>query len=155
MQGSGEQTLRTDSTMRTTLPIADALRLLRARRGITQLAASKLEGAPDFRTLSQWETRRKVPSLPLLYRYLRVLGCDFRDLQGVLDEFEGKVAGGLERRLLAIEGRVAVLERGAEGAGEEAEPAPDKEGPDPAEVDPDEGTLGVERGEHPPHRGRE
>ena len=52
---------------------AEALRLLRTREGLTQTAASKREGAPDFRTLSQWETKRKKPSLVLLRRYLTTM----------------------------------------------------------------------------------
>ncbi len=41
-------------------PIGAALRELRKGRGIkTQTAAGQLPGAPDFRTLSHWETGRK------------------------------------------------------------------------------------------------
>ncbi len=76
--------------------IAEALRLLRTRESLTQTAASKREGAPDFRTLSHWETRRKMPSLKLLASYLRSLGLDFHDLQDALDQIEGKVPKGLE-----------------------------------------------------------
>ncbi len=57
--------------------IAEALRLLRTRRGLTQTAASRGEGAPDFRSVSQWETCRKMPSLKLLIGYLASLGLDF------------------------------------------------------------------------------
>ena len=76
--------------------IADALRLLRTREGLTQTAASKREGAPDFRTLSHWETRRKMPSLKLLGAYLLSLGFDFHDLQDALDQIEGKTPKRLE-----------------------------------------------------------
>ncbi len=76
--------------------IAEALRLLRTREGLTQTAASKREGAPDFRTLSHWETRRKLPSLKLLAGYLRSLGGDFHDLQDALDQIEGKTPKRLE-----------------------------------------------------------
>ncbi len=76
--------------------IADALRLLRTREGLTQTAASKREGAPDFRTLSHWETRRKMPSLKLLGAYLISLGYDFHDLQDALDQIEGKTPKRLE-----------------------------------------------------------
>ena len=76
--------------------IAEALRLLRTRKGLTQTAASKAEGAPDFRTLSHWETRRKMPSLKLLDAYLRSLGYDFHDLQDALDQIEGKTPKRLE-----------------------------------------------------------
>ena len=76
--------------------IAEALRLLRTREGLTQTAASKREGAPDFRTLSHWETRRKMPSLKLLSGYLRSLGLDFHDLQDALDQIEGKTPKRLE-----------------------------------------------------------
>ena len=77
--------------------IADALRLLRTREGLTQTAASKREGAPDFRTLSHWETRRKMPSLKLLGAYLLSLGFDFHDLQDALDQIEGKTPKRLEQ----------------------------------------------------------
>lgn len=76
--------------------IADALRLLRTREGLTQTAASKRPGAPDFRTLSHWETRRKMPSLKLLNRYLISLDYDFHDLQDALDQIEGKTPKRLE-----------------------------------------------------------
>lgn len=76
--------------------IAEALRLLRTREGLTQTAASKREGAPDFRTLSHWETRRKMPSLKLLAGYLGSLGLDFHDLQDALDQIEGKTPKRLE-----------------------------------------------------------
>ena len=76
--------------------IADALRLLRTRKGLTQTAASQREGAPDFRTLSHWETRRKLPSMKLLCRYLGSLGYDFHDLQDALDQIEGKTSKRLE-----------------------------------------------------------
>ncbi len=58
--------------------IAEALRLLRTRMGLTQAAAAKRQGAPDCRTLSFWENRRRVPSLHLLRRYLTSLDLDFR-----------------------------------------------------------------------------
>ncbi len=76
--------------------IAEALRLLRTREGLTQTAASKREGAPDFRTLSHWETRRKLPSMKLLAGYLSSLDLDFHDLQDALDQIEGKVPKRLE-----------------------------------------------------------
>ncbi len=48
-------------------PIAEALRLLRTRRDLTQTAAGQLDDAPDFRTLSHWETRhpgrQRAPSV--------------------------------------------------------------------------------------------
>ena len=105
-------------------PIADALRLIRTRQGLTQTAASKRDGAPDFRTLSHWETRRKLPSLALLYRYLGALGLDFSDLQEALDLVGKKTPKrirsgleGIERRLGELEGRVQQLG----GAGQPAE----------------------------------
>ncbi len=102
---------------------ADALRLIRTRKRISQTAASQIDGAPDFRTLSQWETRRKAPSMLLLTGYLEALGLDFHDLQdaldqvgevgttvGRIDEFDAqvdrlaRVIGDLvERRLAALE----------------------------------------------------
>lgn len=115
------------------MQIAEALRLLRTREGLTQTAASKREGAPDFRTLSHWETQRKMPSLKLLDGYLRSMGHDFHELQDALDLIEGKapkpVRDGLKGLRDGLEGlghRVDDLERrlqGIEAAGEE-EPDP-------------------------------
>ncbi len=65
--------------------IAKALRLIRKHLGMTQTAAARHAGAPDFRTLSHWETGRKSPSLRLLYTYLRSFGLDFHDLQDAID----------------------------------------------------------------------
>ena len=81
--------------------------MIRVRRGLTQTALSKLPGAPDFRTLSHWEARRKVPSLRLLQKLLTAVGLDFRDLQDVLDQLAGRVGGSLDRRLAMIEGRLS------------------------------------------------
>ncbi len=72
------------------LPIAEALRHLRQRQGLTQTAAAgRFEGSPDFRTLSHWETARKEPSMRLLSRYLAALGLSFHDLQDALDQVAG------------------------------------------------------------------
>ena len=113
------------------LPIAEALRLIRTRTGLTQTTASKLEGAPDFRTLSHWETRRKLPTLGLLYGYLAALGLDFSDLQEALDQVEKRppkrIRSGLEsieRRLGDLEGQVQELRatvQPAEATGQPAE----------------------------------
>ena len=91
------------------LPIAEALRLIRTRAGLTQTAASKRDGAPDFRTLSHWETRRKLPSIGLLYRYLGALDLDFRDLQDALDQVAGVGATG--QRLEVVAGHVDDMEQ--------------------------------------------
>ncbi len=95
------------------LPIAEALRLIRKHLGSTQTVATRGAGAPDFRTLSHWETGRKMPSLRLLYRYLRSLGLNFRDLQDALDLVRGetpkqrtgqsKIIDEQERRLLQLD----------------------------------------------------
>ncbi len=88
------------------LPIAEALRLIRTHLGLTQTVATMGAGAPDFRTLSHWETGRKTPSLKLLYRYLLSLGLNFRDLQDALDIVRGKAPRRIdeqERRLLQLE----------------------------------------------------
>ncbi len=50
--------------------IAEALRMLRTRQGLTQTAVAKREGAPDFRTLSHWENRRRQPGAVKLRSYL-------------------------------------------------------------------------------------
>lgn len=102
------------------LPIAEALRLIRTREGLTQSAASKREGAPDFRTLSHWETRIKMPSLRLLHGYLVALGLDFCDLQEALDQIEGRAPKAVQEGLSSLDRRVAELERRLErfeGAG--------------------------------------
>ena len=93
------------------MQIAEALRLLRTRRGLTQIAACEREGAPDFRTLSHWETRRKMPSLKLLDRYLESQGLDFRDLQDALDQVGGKMPKHLWNALSRVEQRLDELER--------------------------------------------
>lgn len=93
------------------MKIAEALRLLRTRKGLTQTAASKRENAPDFRTLSHWETRRKLPSLRLLRNYLTSLGHDFHDLQGALDQVEGKVPRRMQNGLEELEQRIREIER--------------------------------------------
>ncbi len=110
-------------TARPSLPIAEALRLIRTRAGLTQTAAAKRQGAPDFRTLSHWETRRKQPSLRLLSSYLSTLDLDFSDLQDALDQIEGKVPKrlrgyleGIQQRLGALEGRIEQLESNGQAA---------------------------------------
>ncbi len=89
----------------------EALRLLRIRAGLTQTAASKLEGAPDYRTLSHWETRRKMPSLRLLRSYLTCMDLDFCDLQAALYQVEGTAPKRLQDGLKRLEHRVMELER--------------------------------------------
>ncbi len=91
--------------------IAKALRLLRTRKGLTQAAACRGEGAPDSRTLSVWENGRKTPSLRLLSAYLTSLDLDFRDLQGALDQVQGTVPKGLQDGLARLEQRLGELER--------------------------------------------
>ncbi len=93
------------------LPIGAALRLIRTRQGLTQVAASKLEGAADFRTLSHWETGRKLPSLRLLMPYLRALGVDLIDLQAALDQVQGGPGRtATAERLAGLAARVHLLE---------------------------------------------
>ncbi len=91
--------------------IAEALRMLRTRAGLTQTAASKREGAPDHRTLSHWETRRKLPSLKLLNEYLRSLGLDFSDLQEALEQVEGSGQSMLQKKVVELEERIVLLEQ--------------------------------------------
>ncbi len=93
------------------MQIAEALRLLRTRKGLTQIAASKRKGAPDFRTLSHWENQRKLPSFKLLYNYLASLNLDFRDLQAALDQVEGKVPKRLQDGLERLDHRVGEIEQ--------------------------------------------
>ncbi len=107
------------------MPIAEALRLMRIREGLTQTAASKLEGAPDFRTLSHWETRHKLPSVRLLRSYLGSLDLDLRDLQEALEQVEGTGPKRLRHGLDRLEYRVWEIERhlGLEAAPEAADPS--------------------------------
>lgn len=91
--------------------IAEALRLLRTRKGLTQSAASKSEGAPDFRTLSHWETGRKQPTFKLLRRYLTSLGFDLCDLQQALHLVEGTAPKRLQDGLERLTRRVTAIER--------------------------------------------
>ncbi len=95
-----------------------ALRELRKASGIkTQTAASQRPGAPDFRTLSHWETGRKDPSLPLLMGYLAALGFDFYDLQDAIDQVD-EADGSAESRLRELGGQVDRLARVAEDLAE-------------------------------------
>ncbi len=93
------------------MKIAEALRLLRARQGLTQTAATRRAGVPDHRTLSHWEKDSKHPRLELLYGYLTGLGLDFCDLQDILNELETPSPTGCRAGLESLEQRVAVLER--------------------------------------------
>ena len=113
------------------MQIAEALRLLRTLQGLSQTAAGQLDGAPDFRTISHWETRRKLPSIRLLTGYLAALGLDFHDLQDALDQVGsvGATVGKIaeldrqvdrmarvvedlgERRMAVLERRLLALER--------------------------------------------
>ncbi len=104
--------------------IAEALRLLRTRMGLTQAAAAKLQGAPDCRTLSFWENRRRVPSLHLLRAYRTSLELDFRDLQDALDQVEGTAPKRLRADLASLEQRIEQLERlqGPKGGPRSAQP---------------------------------
>ncbi len=111
--------------------IAEALRLLRTSRGLTQYAAAKRKGSPNFRTLSHWETRRRVPSLKMLGGYLDSQGLDFHDLQDALDQVNGVIPkrvanalSGVEQRLESIERHLRLLEsRQVESEGGSLAPA--------------------------------
>ncbi len=119
---------------------AEALRLLRTRKGLTQTAASKREGAPDFRTLSQWETKRKLPSLKLLRAYLTSLDLDFYDLQHALDQVEDRVPRRVRDDMEDLRQRLAALERRIEADRvkdePQAEPASRKSTAEPASTAP-------------------
>ncbi len=96
------------------IPVAEALRDLRERQGLTQTAVGRIAGAPDHRTLSHWETGRKQPSLRLLTGYLEALGLDFHDLQDAIEHFDGSAV----RRVDDIAGQVDRLARVCEDLGE-------------------------------------
>ena len=93
------------------LPIAQALRLLREREGLSQTEVGRrTDGQPDFRTISYWETSRKYPSLRLLLRYLEALDLDLHDLQIALDHVAER-PDRLTSRFTQIERRLKELER--------------------------------------------
>jgi len=94
-------------------PIARALRLLREEQGLTQTELGQ-RGGPDFRTISHWETGRKMPSFPLLIRYLSVLDRNLHDLQDVADQLAG-LPGNLSRRVSEVERRLDAVERAQRG----------------------------------------
>ncbi len=109
--------------MSESLPIAEALRHLRQRLKLTQLAAAaRSEGSPDFRTLSHWETAHKEPSMRLLSRYLAGLELDFHDLQDALDQVRGwhtgqrvdEIAGEVESLAGRVDEVEGLIERVAE-----------------------------------------
>ncbi len=91
------------------IPIAQALRLLREAEKVSQTEVAR-RGGPDFRTISHWETRRKMPSLRLLIKFLDALGLDLHDLQAAFDQI-AKRPDRLTSRFTTIERRLGVLER--------------------------------------------
>ncbi len=91
--------------------IAEALRLLRLRQALTQTAASKRDGAPDVRSLSHWETGRKLPTLALLGPYLASLGLDLHDLQDAMDLVAGKPPRRFRDGLESLEHRLGEIEK--------------------------------------------
>ena len=95
-------TTRTDAG-RPDRPIAEALRLLRTRQGLTQTNASQLEGAPHLRTVCHWETGQKTPSLMLLIAYLTGMGLDLCDLQDALNELQAPHPTGCRAGLEKLE----------------------------------------------------
>ncbi len=96
---------------RDSLPIAEALRHLRTRKKLKQVEAGALEGAPDFRTLSHWETARKEPSFRLLASYLAALDLTFHDLQDALDAVRGWHSGQRIDEVESLGGRVDQVEQ--------------------------------------------
>ncbi len=101
----------TEEAKQDPMPVAEALRLLRTRTGLTQTAASKRDQAPDFRTLSHWETGRKLPSMKLLRGYLTSLDMDFHDLQDSLDQVEDVIPKRFRNALASVEKRLGELDR--------------------------------------------
>ncbi len=92
------------------MQIAEALRRLRADRGLSQVGAARRAGVPDFRTLSHWETDRKKPSLRLLHGYLQGLGLDFCDLQDALNAVAKPSPTGCRTELERLRQRVEEIE---------------------------------------------
>ncbi len=85
--------------------------MLRMRQKLTQTAVAQREGAPDFRTLSHWENRRKQPGAVRLRSYLASMDLDFHDLQEALDQVEGAVPKRVRDGLAELEKRIDALER--------------------------------------------
>lgn len=96
--------------------IGPALRLLRISVGLNQTEAGSLDGGPDFRTISHWETCRKLPGLRLLTGYLAALGFDYHDLQDAIDQVAG--IGLTVGRVEKLAGQVDRLARMCEGLAE-------------------------------------
>ncbi len=90
--------------------IGQALRLLREREGIMHQTEVTRRGGPDARSISSYETGRKMPSLRLLLQYLNALGLDLHDLQAALDQIAER-PDKLTSRFTDIERRLTVLER--------------------------------------------
>ncbi len=90
------------------LPVGKALRLLRERENVSQTDLERL-GGPDHRTISHWETGRKMPSLRLLIQYLNAAGLDLHDLQDAFDEIAER-PDRLTHRVTEIERRLGDLE---------------------------------------------
>lgn len=76
------------------LRIGEALRWIRRREGLTMTAAVRLEGAPDLRTLSAWESRRELPAWESIDGYLAALGVGVGDLAEALERVERKREAG-------------------------------------------------------------
>ncbi len=91
------------------VPIAQALRLLREREGVSQTEVAR-RGGPDFRTISHWETGLEHPSLRLLIRFLNVLNLDLHDLQRAFDRITER-PDRLTGRIIEVERRLNILER--------------------------------------------
>jgi transcriptional regulator with XRE-family HTH domain len=70
------------------IPIGQALRLLRERKGIRQKELADRAGIMKGMA-SSYETGRQNPSLETLVRILETLEVDFVDLQGALDAVRG------------------------------------------------------------------
>ncbi len=100
------------------------MRLLRRRKGLTQTAVSKLPESVDHRSLSHWETGRKLPALKNVVAFLSALEFDFHDLQDALNAVGSAVEPRamrvdqisemldlLHQRLVGVERRISVVER--------------------------------------------
>ncbi len=110
------------------MQIADALRLLRTRQDLSQAAASRLEGAPNVRTICHWETGRKLPTLKLLLPYLRSLGLDLVDLQDALNEVLAPHPTGCRADLEHLKQQIAEVQRRLSRV-EQQQPQPAAGGP--------------------------
>ncbi len=90
--------------------LGPALKHLRERAGFTQRLVARRLGV-NASTYCKWESRHNAPPVKRLILLLSTLGADFADLQQAIDHLRrAGVAGNLQKRIIGLERRVALLE---------------------------------------------